>query len=545
MWGGWDMSLKWRLSREVPQDTASLGEAILAPDNVYRRIGEHFHELFPREDDFSAMYDVTGRGAVSPLLLALVTVFQMLEKVPDRLAADYVVSRIDWKYALHLPLTYTGFHFTELYQFRGRLLEHEKERLVFDRLIVRLKALGLIKQRGKMRTDSTHILAVVERLSQMELVTESLRVVLCAVTEVASDWVEKTIPAAFREVYGQRRSEYGLSNAEAEERLVQAGQDGFWFLMQLDESAPEDVRLLPEVKVLRTVLEQQFPGGKDGPPAQNRPLGKEVIESPHEPEARRSKKREIGWIGFKGQVTESCDEDTPHLIVDLEPTGALDQDNPELPKIQGRLAKQGTLPSEQYVDQGYMSGEHIVTSKARGIDLVGEAPTDHHPREGFRQADFQVDEAKHEVVCPAGETSRVWAERSDETDGPKTIGVRFDAQTCQACRFFGEGGCTSSKQGRSLELHPYRMVLQARRAEAETEAFREKLRLRAGVEGTISELVRGHGLRQARYRGKKKLRLQCLFTAVAVNLKRLIRWWNKAEQGWVLKGSSAKCATAT
>lgn len=536
------MSLQWRLDREVPQDTATIGQSILAPSNIYRQIGDHFHELFPHEDDFSAMYDVTGRGAVSPLLLALVTVFQMLEKVPDRVAAELVVSRIDWKYALHLPLTYTGFHFTELYQFRGRLLEHAEERLVFDHLLVRLKALGLIKPRGKMRTDSTHILGVVERLSQMELVTESLRVALRVVSELASEWVEKTIPAAFCEVYGQRRSEYGLSNAEALERLVQAGRDGFWFLMQLDQSGPESARSLPEVRVLRTVLEQQFPKGKGGPPASSRPLGKEIIESPHEPEARRSKKRGIGWIGFKGQLTESCDEDRPHLIIDLEPTGALDQDNPELPKIQSRLSCRGMLPGEQYVDQGYMSGGHVIESRALGIELIGEPPTDHHPREGFRQADFRVDEAKRQVVCPAGETSRAWVEGSQETEGPKVIRVRFDAPTCRACRFFGDGGCTKSKRGRSLELNPYRTVLEARRAEAKTEAFRQKLHLRAGVEGTISELVRGHGLRRARYRGKKKLRLQCLFTGVAVNLKRLVRWWNKVEQGQALSRRSARLA---
>jgi hypothetical protein len=38
--------------------------------------------------------------------MALVTVFQMLERIPDRLAAELVISRIDWKYALHFPLTY-------------------------------------------------------------------------------------------------------------------------------------------------------------------------------------------------------------------------------------------------------------------------------------------------------------------------------------------------------------------------------------------------------------------------------------------------------
>lgn len=346
-----------------------------------------------------------------------------------------------------------------------------------------------------------------------------------AVSTIAVDWVERTIPAAFREVYAERQSEYGLSNTELGERLMGAGKDGFWFLRQIEQSAPPAVNSLAEVKVLRTVLEQQFPKGKDGPPATKRPGGRDIIESPHEPEARRGNKGERNWIGYKGQVTETCDQDRPHLIMDLEGTGALETDSLELPKIQVRLSAQETLPGEQYGDQSYISGQNIAESAALGIDLVGKPRADTHTREGFRQSDFQIDEAKRQVSCPGGETSSVWSERSNETGRPKAVEVRFDGPTCQACRFFGK--CTNSEKGRSLELNAYRAVLEARREEAQSEAYREKQHLRAGIESAISELVRGYGLRHSRYRGKRKLVLQCLFTALAANLRRLARWWAK------------------
>jgi hypothetical protein len=162
------MSLQWQLSREVPADTAAVGQAILPEANVYRQLGDRFGELFPEEEQFAPMYMATGRSAVSPLLLALVLVFQISEKVPDRLAAEWVVSRIDWKYALHLPLTYTGFHFTDLGAFRQRLLDHHQERLVFDHLLARLNGMGLIKPRARMRMDSKHVLAGMQQLSQLE-----------------------------------------------------------------------------------------------------------------------------------------------------------------------------------------------------------------------------------------------------------------------------------------------------------------------------------------------------------------------------------------
>ena len=51
---------------------------------------------------------------------------------------------------------------------------------------------------------------------------------------------------------------------------------------------------------------------------------------------------------------------------------------------------------------------------------------------------------------------------------------------------------------------------------------------RNGIEGTISELVRGHGLRRARYRGLAKLELQNHLIAAACNIK---RWLGRLSRG--------------
>ena len=56
---------------------------------------------------------------------------------------------------------------------------------------------------------------------------------------------------------------------------------------------------------------------------------------------------------------------------------------------------------------------------------------------------------------------------------------------------------------------------------------------RNGIEGTHSELVRGYGLRQARYRGQAKVRLQNYFIGAACNIRRLFRRivWETAHAG--------------
>jgi IS5 family transposase len=76
--------------------------------------------------------------------------------------------------------------------------------------------------------------------------------------------------------------------------------------------------------------------------------------------------------------------------------------------------------------------------------------------------------------------------------------------------------------------------LAKRRAEARTEVFREQMHRRAGIEATISELVRRYRFRYARYRGLAKLRLQGYFTSVAINLVRLVRWWGQPHPGMLV-----------
>jgi Transposase domain (DUF772) len=118
---------------------------------------------------------------LSPVLLALVTLFQLMEKLPDRAAAAVRLC-IDWKYALHVPLDWTGFHFTNLNHFRQRVLEHQAKYRVFDQLLQKLVALGFVRSHGKQRTDSLSVLGLLAKLSRLELAWETLRVALKAIT---------------------------------------------------------------------------------------------------------------------------------------------------------------------------------------------------------------------------------------------------------------------------------------------------------------------------------------------------------------------------
>ena len=141
-------------------------------DNVYMKMRDEL-ELTYDDDDFIELYSYTGQPAKSPAFLALVSVMQFAEGLTDKQAAQAVATRIDWKYALGLELTETGFDPSVLSEFRKRLIDGEMERHLFDHMLSQLSEKGLVKAGGKQRTDSTHVLAAIRKLNRTECASDA------------------------------------------------------------------------------------------------------------------------------------------------------------------------------------------------------------------------------------------------------------------------------------------------------------------------------------------------------------------------------------
>lgn len=166
------MSLKEAFPSEIPYETVQWVEALLPADSVYRVVAECVDD-FLSDADFEKWYAIEGRPGINPIILSLVTVFQFLEKLPDRAAAHMAVMRLDCKYALRQRLEWTGFHYSDLCDFRKRLLKHSGESLIFERLLAYLRERGLVQASGRQRTDATHILGAVKTAPQISLYLSS------------------------------------------------------------------------------------------------------------------------------------------------------------------------------------------------------------------------------------------------------------------------------------------------------------------------------------------------------------------------------------
>jgi transposase len=530
------MSLHPEDPTSPPEETRRVARAAFPKGTLCLDIADALGAIY-QDSQFAALFAQVGQPAAAPAMLALATVLQYMEGLSDRQAADAVRARIDWKYALRLPLTDAGFDHTVLSEFRSRLVEGKAEQQLLDTLLERLRNLGLVKPRGRQRTDSTHVLAAVRGLNRLERVGETLRAALNELAVMAPAWLQALAPAEWYERYASRVENYRLPKTDtARQELAAAiGADGRTLLQAIDQATSQPwLAQIPAVQVLRQVWAEQYverDGQVEWCEVSEMPPPATVISSPYDTEARYSTKRESSWLGYKVHFTETCDANAPHVIVNVETTAATTPDDNMLAVIHQSLDQRDLLPSDHLVDKGYTDASVLIDSqRAYGITVIGPVADDPSWQAragmGFDKSRFLVDWDRQRVTCPAGKQSISWLPKTN----PKSVilaEARFSGRDCTPCAL--RPCCTRSKhQPRiiGLQAREHHEALQDARRHQDTAEFRESYAARAGIEATHEQTIRRCGLRRCRYIGLAKTHLQHIISAAAVNLVRIANWVN-------------------
>lgn len=482
-------------------------------------------------DKLDALYcQDNGRPAIDPVIMAGVTLLQFMEKVGDRKAAENVRLHLGWKFALGLAVDFAGFHHTSLVVFRERLLAAGGERVVFDGILDMLREEGLIKKRSKQRLDSTHVLGCVSEMSRLEVVRETIRLTLDEIEkqgleEGFEDWAELVERYRESEIKWQSQSKEELTS-----KFLQAGKDALklleWLMQQSKELRDHD-----RVKLLQRVFDEQYRVSDEG--VERRPKEESgTVKNPHDPDAQwstKDKNGKNGWVGYKAQVVETVPDQhepkpkgqpTEQFITEVTTTEAIASDIDGMQRSLEAQEEHGQeRPSELFVDGAYVSDDTLAEAKEEDRELIG--PARRSPEQGIFSSDqFDVDIEARRAVCPAGNTSTQCSRINDAHKGNEYFRFEWGSQ-CDTCPLQKE--CTKSKNGRRiLSVGIHHDLLQERRREMEGEGFKETMRPRNSIEGTISELVR-LGMRRTRYRGLAKTRLANYFTGAACNTNRWLR----------------------
>jgi len=273
---------------------------------------------------------------MSPAQLATVSVLQFLLDLSDRQADEAVRCRIDFKYALSLELDDPGFHHSVLTDFRDRLAVDGRADRLLDLALARLKEARLLTGRGQQRTDSTHILAAVRNLTQLELVTEAMRAALEELARTAPEALTDVVTEDWGKRYG-RQVRLGKNPSHPVTRAKTCGQDAHLLLEHLRNHAP-GLQNGPQVEALRRIVLQNYwfnAAGQvrwrtdtDGglPPAAT------ALISPYDTSARYAFRGQATyWKGYLAHITETCDDGQTNVITDVARAPAPENDSRALP----------------------------------------------------------------------------------------------------------------------------------------------------------------------------------------------------------------------
>jgi hypothetical protein len=207
--------------------------------------------------------------------------------------------------------------------------------------------------------------------------------------------------------------------------------------------------------------------------------------------------------GYQAQLAETCDpQNEAQLITSVIPQTAAQSDGAAVKEVLDDLDANNLMPNELLVDTAYAGDDNVELAEEKGVELVGPVPsgkTRDNEYERLNIDDFDVDDAAEEVVCcPAGHKPES-SEHNSETGKTKTV---MPQSACSQCEYVdqcpvektcGEYRLDHTAKGRRLE---------GRRREQDTEVFRERYKIRGGIEGTNSGLKRKTGLGQLRVRGR-------------------------------------------
>jgi transposase len=514
------------LGRREPQHSLFSAQNLphrVPVDSFYGRMAAVSSVLF-RDDDLKDMYDpANGRPSIPPSLMSGVLLLQFHDDVSDDEAVQRLQFDLRWQVALNLPTDFPGFDASSLTYFRQRLIKHGQERYAFDRFIQVGREAGFIPDRVTLLTDTTRAKGGGAVQDTYTLVRKGIRKLLKQLGYAVPGKQRGLAPETQRLVttYLAQDRKAQIDWADPEQRLAQLQvlvQDAETALDLAGEQMDDaDVRTTAWllVKIMGDDLEQDDQGHWQIAPG----TAPDRVISIRDPEMRHGRKSSAQrFDGFKVSVTT---EQTSELILDIADMPAAGSDGQALMPTIERVEQHAAVTVEQVIGDGaYGSGENraaCATYPDHPVDLVAPQALPNDP--AVDKSAFTIDLAAQTATCPQGHT--VTAQAGPPKLGLPTWRFTFLRPTCETCLLFAR--CVKSKSdGRTVSTHPFESYLQAARQRQQTDEFQSIYPLRSAIERKQAELAH-HGLRDTRYLGQPKRQLQRLWTAAAVNLKRLFK----------------------
>jgi hypothetical protein len=471
------------------------------------------------ETRFGKYFDPdNGRPNKSVRLVISVLVLKEIFNLTDSEALAELEWNLAWHYALDITEEEAHACQKTLHNFRTLMCRDDQGAGLFEGTTARLiEAAGL--RTGRQRQDSTHIVSNIRLLTRLGLFAQTITQFLEALRREHPRLCQQ-VAEEVRERYLDREGYFAdARSSEAPRRLAQAALDLHHLVKQFGEH--KQVGAMEPYALLARLYREQCVPPEEEQPTQivlNEKPSSSSLQSPADPDVTYGHKGK----GYEVQLVETCVEENPFQVVTaVEVNGANESDQHQVkPALEQTERTCGEAPEELHTDAGYGSGDNIVMAREQyGTELkapIGANESEKH----LPLSEFEFDADKQQVLaCPRREAPL----RHEPTRKGKATLAIFSASTCKQCP--ARHVCPTQKRGdgsRFLRFTKADVAVAQRRAEQETAAFKERHKIRSGIEATNSELKRCHGLGKLRVRRRGRVRLAVRLKVLALNLKRYV-----------------------
>jgi len=500
-----------------------------------------------------------GRPIKYISVLIVMHIFKEMYDWTDEELIEHV--KFDKRFEFAFDLSYDELLVCQktLHNFRVLIRKQDLARAIFDDATAHIITLFNLDV-GRQRIDSTHISSNMAKLSRLGLFVRVIENFLYKLKKLNPEAYE-VLPARFDERYGQRRGYFADARSKkVKHRLGESAQD----IYDLIDRFKED-EVLSSLKVmahLKRVFQEhcQVRQTQDEVAITvHTPEDEEKSQDPNASEPKEPSKPEEGSTdvmlkdaqevesgslqnpsddeaayGYKGQgyeatFSETCSASNAfEVITDVQVDPSCHSDQNTTVDAVDRLEAKGMKPKTMFGDGGFVSGENIVECREREVDLQGNLTGVDKEPDRLKLADFTFAEDGLTVeACPAGEPpldQRAENARQPKSKANESYLVHFDLEICKRCALADRCPVKRQKKKATLRFSLGQLASSQRRREQETEIFKERNNIRAGIESTNGEMKTRQGLGKLRVRRQPVVEQTVIFKALACNVKRMVKY---------------------
>ena len=515
---------------------------IIPKDHILYRIDQEIDFSFINEMCKDMYNPDIGRRVVNfPERMFRAELIQYFNKFSDRQLTQQVNLNILYRWFVGYGLDDKVFHWTAPGKFRIALGK-EKHKEIFDRILDQLIEMGLIGKNENQSIDATDIVGDIAIPTTIGIVKQAVKNAIVTVQRKAKSLMPKIneeIDVDYY-IYQKDKNEYNMSDEEKHKTLNQVVNDALkliWIIElafekhELKLTPKHERQILEAINAIRKILgdyiEDTSYGGDKNNGSEPVKRKKSNLKNKHKVRKNKGKDRLVSTVDkdvrwgaksntkpFAGYKAHSIMSDSG-FVTNVEVTpGNVTDDSMAIPMTRYQKERHALTPKKMRSDGMYGTVDNRKEFKVMGTLLVAPERTSYNKRE-FSKDKFKLDKINGCLTCPAGKSTTVHYYNK----GTKSNAYFFDKMQCGLCQY--KKKCTKA-DFRTVSIHQDFAIQQEAKKYNNTDEYKEDMKMRAHIEPKQAEMKRFHGLSRAIYRGLERVNIQAIFTAIVVNLKRMV-----------------------